>query len=450
MQYQSRGDVESTVLGCMIRSISLLIEGCEKLDESDFSTICNKNIFKVLKEFYNSKANYIDSTLVFSKIENIKGNKITKDYIHSLYSIGQPIKFLSHIEALKDINSKEKIRTLFDDAKSSSFLYPIDKVVEDVVQSLIKIEQSHHSVNILSIKDVLESKSNESKNNILDKIKDIHKNPKNILSNSVPTGFVDLDSMIGGLGKSNMVILAARPSMGKTGFALNIAENLAKSNHSIGFISLEMSPEQLLYRIISSESEVPVQKLMKGVILKDEIVRIEESIDKIKDYKIYIEEMGATSMSRLASTVRKMKHINGIDVLIIDYIQLLSYSSKSSHLENRQQEISNISRAVKLMAKDLNICILCLSQLSRKVEERPDKRPRLSDLRDSGSLEQDADQVLLLYRPEYYSSDKEVAEISSPQINVAKNRHGSTGIVNLTFRPNIVKFGDITNTSLLH
>lgn len=445
----NREDIESTLLGCMIRNANLLIDGCEQLNEQNFTNASHRSIFRALKDIYTSKAKYIDSTLVFSKLENLPKNNISKDLIDSLYSIGQPIKFAYHLSALKELTAKQQINSLLDDAKSSIFLNSPSTTINNVIESLIKIEQSKSRINIVSTKDVLEGCGGDSKNSILDKIQEVQKSPKDVLSNSVPTGFIDMDRVIGGLGKSNMVILAARPSMGKTGLAINIAENIAKKGNSVGFISLEMSPEQLLYRMISSESEVNMLKLLRGPIHKSEFLKIGDAIHRIKDYKIYIEEMGATSMSKLSSTIRKMKHIYNIDVLIIDYLQLLSYSNNTSNLDNRQQEISNISRAIKLIAKDLNICILCLSQLSRKVEERPDKRPKMSDLRESGSLEQDADQVMLLYRPEYYSQDKEIKEISTPQINVAKNRHGPTGIVNLTFKPNIIKFGNLMDTTLL-
>lgn len=449
MNATNREDIENTLLGCMIRNASILIDGCEQLDEQNFTTTINRSIFNALKEIYISKAKYVDSTLVFSKLENLPKNNISKELIDSLYNIGQPIKFAYHLSALKELTAKQQINNLLDDAKSSIFLNSPSVTINNVIENLVKIEQSRSKINIVSVGDILNGSGKDLKESILCKIQEVQKNPRDVLSNSIPTGFIDIDRLIGGLGKSNMVILAARPSMGKTGLAINIAENIAKKGNSVGFISLEMSPEQLLYRMISSESEVGMLKLLKGSINKEEMTSIENAVNKIKDYKIYIEEMGAASMSKLSSTIRKMKHVHNIDVLIIDYLQLLSYSNNTSNIDNRQQEVSNISRAIKLIAKDLNICILCLSQLSRKVEERPDKRPKMSDLRESGSLEQDADQVMLLYRPEYYSQDKEVEEIPVPQINISKNRHGATGIVNLTFKPNIVKFGNLMDSTLL-
>jgi replicative DNA helicase len=256
---------------------------------------------------------------------------------------------------------------------------------------------------------------------------------------SVQTGFYDLDRIIGGLGKTNMVILAARPSMGKTAFAMNIAENIAINQKiPVGIFSLEMSAEQLVYRLISSNSGIPAEKIKNGNITPYEYQDILSSVKKFESCEIVIDDASSGSLgtAQLVSRARRMKEVYGVQCVIVDYIQLIKGRTNA---ESRQVEVSEISRSMKSMAKELDIAILCLAQLSRKVEERSIQVPMLSDLRESGSLEQDADSVLFLYRPDKGKlPEKDKTEMAL--LKVAKNRHGPDGDVALTFMRETASF----------
>lgn len=246
--------------------------------------------------------------------------------------------------------------------------------------------------------------------------------------------------MINGLGASNMIILAARPAMGKTALALNIAENAAfKSGIPVGIFSLEMTAEQLLHRMICSQSEIESDKIKTGAVTGAEYQRIVSSVNSMMKSTLVIDDQPGLKITDLRARARRMKESYDIQLLIVDYLQLLSGSGLSRSAENRQNEISEISRMMKTLARELNIPIICLSQLSRKVEERQGHRPMMSDLRESGSIEQDSDVVMFLLRREYYDPyDKP----GLAELIVAKNRHGGIGSVMLAYRKELAQFAN--------
>jgi len=251
---------------------------------------------------------------------------------------------------------------------------------------------------------------------------------------------LDLDKMLGGLGKSNLFILAARPAMGKTALALNIAENVCfKLNMPVGVFSLEMNADQLVHRLICSQSEVESEKLKQGSLNGMEYQRVVAAVHNMQKGQMVIDDQAGLKITDLRVRARRMKEAHKIELLIIDYLQLLSGGGSKASAENRQNEISEISRMLKNLARELNIPIICLSQLSRKVEERPGHRPMMSDLRESGSIEQDADCVMFLLRREYYDPYDKPGQA---ELIVAKNRHGGVGSVNLTYRKEITQFAN--------
>ena len=256
----------------------------------------------------------------------------------------------------------------------------------------------------------------------------------------IPTGFIDLDYRTAGLQPSDLILIAARPSMGKTAFVLNIAQYTAfHQNLAVAIFSLEMSKEQLVNRMFSLESRVDAQALRTGNLSDADWEKLVEGAGIIGDSRLIIDDTPGISISEMRSKCRKYKLEQGLDLIIIDYLQLMSGSGRGS--ESRQQEISDISRSLKALARELSVPVIALSQLSRAVEQRPDHRPMLSDLRESGAIEQDADVVMFIYRDDYYNKDTDLKGIS--EIIIAKQRNGPIGTVNLAWLPEYTKFANL-------
>ena len=255
----------------------------------------------------------------------------------------------------------------------------------------------------------------------------------------IPTGFIDLDFMTSGLQPADLILIAARPSMGKTAFALNIAQHMAfKQNKSVAIFSLEMSKEQLINRLFALEGNIEATHLRNGKLDESEWDKLAEAASIIGDSGLIIDDTPGITVSALRSKCRKYKLEKGLDCIFIDYLQLMTGSGR---IESRQQEISEISRSLKGLARELNVPVVALSQLSREVEKRPDKRPMMSDLRESGAIEQDADVIMFIYRDDYYHEDTERKNISD--IIIGKQRNGPVGTVELAWIPQYTKFGNI-------
>ncbi len=261
----------------------------------------------------------------------------------------------------------------------------------------------------------------------------------------VPTGFIDLDKLTNGLQPSDLILVAARPSMGKTAFTLNIASNVAlESKKSVAFFSLEMSKAQLVGRILSSVAQVSSEKLRRGQLEPDDWNRVAKAAEMMGSARLYIDDTADMTPQDMRSKLRRLKVDHGLDLIIIDYIQLMKGRSGSkSSPENRQQEISEISRNLKIMAREFNVPLIALSQLSRAVEARQDKRPLLSDLRESGSLEQDADIVAFLYRDKYYTKDENAQDVT--EVIISKHRNGALDNIKLLFDGALTKFRNTTS-----
>ena len=276
--------------------------------------------------------------------------------------------------------------------------------------------------------------------NALDRIEKASKSKGTVTG--IPTGFIDLDYKLSGFQPSDFILIAARPSMGKTAFVLNIAQYMAfKKNKAVAIFSLEMSKEQLVNRLFSLESQVDAQSLRTGNMKDSDWEKLIEGAGVIGQSKLIIDDTPGISISELRSKCRKYKLEHGLDIIIIDYLQLMTGSvGKSS--ESRQQEVSDISRQLKGLARELNVPVVSLSQLSRAVESRPDKRPMLSDLRESGAIEQDADVVMFIYRDEYYNKDSEFKK--QAEIIIAKQRNGPVGTVNLAWLGEYTKFANLS------
>jgi replicative DNA helicase len=320
------------------------------------------------------------------------------------------------------------------------------EALDDAQQMFFKISQQANPASGKLIGDILSGVKSESSQPFLKELQEKQEfyqvnGPQDSGVTGVLSHFKDLDKMINGLGNSNLMILAARPAMGKTAFALNVAENVCfKGNVPVGVFSLEMSGEQLVHRIICSQSEVESSKIKSGSLNGIEFQRVVSAVNMMQSQVMVIDDQPGLKITDLRARARRMKESYGIGFLVIDYLQLITGSGSRAQ-ENRQNEISEISRMLKNLARELNIPILCLSQLSRKVEERPGHRPMMSDLRESGSIEQDSDIVMFMLRREYYDP---MDKPGMAEVIVAKNRHGGVGTVNLTYRKEIVQFANYT------
>jgi replicative DNA helicase len=322
-----------------------------------------------------------------------------------------------------------------------------EELLEEVQSKLFKVSQGAYSNAGMLIGDIIKGKHSESKKSFIEELEERQNRfretgGKDVPFDGVKTGFLDLDKLLIGLGNSHLVILAARPAMGKTAFALSIAEKVSiQSNVPVGMFSLEMTADELVTRMICSSAQIEKSKVATGNLSGDEYQKTYVAVQNLSKAQIIIDDQSRIRMGDLRVRARRMKERYNIGVLIIDYLQLISGSSSYRGDETRQTEVAEISRSMKILAKELKIPILCLAQLSRKVEERADKKPIASDLRESGALEQDADVVLLLSRPEVYDAYNKPG---LAQVIIGKNRHGPIGEVDLTYLKQFARFENLS------
>lgn len=443
---------EMMVLGCMLTNHSSLNIGADSLDDSDFYYTEHKIVFSILKTAYK-RDKPADVHLVCEEIK--RQDKVDAvgglPYIATLAGYAGTSAYLE--EYAEVVKSKSILRRMIDAARNvekTALLEPPDvHTALDEAQGLFyKISQAANPGAGVLISDLLSGVKATTQMPFLKELEERqegfrlkgHSNEPAITG--LPTHFVDLDKIINGLGDSHLIILAARPAMGKTAFALNIAENLCfKGGMPVGIFSLEMTAEQLLHRIICSQAEVESDKIRTGALSNMEFQRIVAAVGSMQKHTMVIDDHPGLKITDLRARARRLKEAYGIKLLVIDYLQLISGSGSSRTVENRQNEISEISRMLKNLARELNIPIICLSQLSRKVEDRAGHRPLMSDLRESGSIEQDSDIVMFMLRREYYDPNDKPGQA---EIIVAKNRHGAIGNVNLTFIKELAQFRNYT------
>lgn len=442
---------EMMVLGCTLSSVNSLNTAADNLDDTDFYYTEHKKIFKVLKEAYK-KDKPADIHIV---AEELKRQDLLDDiggvsYLTTLAQFAGTSAYIEeYVQIVKDKSLLRKMLDATDIIEKNVLEEPEDvkNTLDDAQNKFFQISQSVNSHTHLHIKDILSGLKSESSIPYLKELQEkqekfLQRGPDDSKITGLATHFLDLDNLINGLSNSNLMILAARPAMGKTALALNIAENVCfKNDKAVGIFSLEMTAEQLLHRIICSQSEVESEKIKTGSLDGSEYQKIVSCVNSIQKKTLIIDDQPSLKITDLRARARRMKEAFNIDLLVIDYLQLLTGSGHLRSMENRQNEVSEISRMLKNLARELNIPILCLSQLSRRVEERQGHRPMMSDLRESGSLEQDSDLVLFLLRREYYDPyDKP----GHAELIIAKNRHGAVGSVNLSFRKEIARFENYT------
>lgn len=423
-------EAEESVIGAMLLDKEAVNTALEILKPEDFYKEVNQEIFKAIISLYN-RNEPVDLVTLSEELrkrqtlESVGGISYLADLSISVVSAANT-KYYCEIVKEKSIlrrliKSSDEIMSLaYQDNKE------VNLILEKAEKDIFDITQGVHNKGFYPINEVLLRSFSQIEERAAKKGE----------LTGLTTGFADIDLKLSGLQKSDLILLAARPSMGKTALGINIATNAAiKGGANVAIFSLEMSKEQLAQRIISSTAHVDLQKIISGNLSEDEWIQVVNSMAPLSKMNIFIDDTAGISLMEMKAKCRRMKVEKGIDLIVIDYLQLVETDSKS---ENRQQEISAISRGLKAIAKEMECPVLALSQLSRAPELRSDHRPILSDLRESGAIEQDADVVLFLYRDDYYNEDSEKKNIG--EIIIAKHRNGPTGKVELAFKKEYTKF----------
>lgn len=410
--------------GEAIASVSGIIE------KEDFYRPEHRMIYGTIMGLYN-KGVKIDFATVKSELyDNGLMEKINRQYYDGLEGVEYTTSRAEYYAAV--VRKKAGLRALIDAGReiadeAQREQVPFMELIDRAEKKILRVTAKDRRGGLTGLKDILE----ESFERITARLSG--------QETGVLSGFADLDKLLCGFQASDLILLAARPSVGKTALALNMAVNAALRGKKIVVFSLEMSRQQLGSRILSSWSGINSQKMNSGQLEKEDITRLSETANELSKLKLYMDDTAGIGLLEMRSKVRRLQHESGLDMIIIDYLQLM----QGGRAENRQQEISEISRGLKAMARELKVPVMALSQLSRSVEMRAEKKPQLSDLRESGSLEQDADVVMFLYRDEYYNRDDPTNE-NIAEVIVAKNRNGPTTAVRLHFDKLIMKFGNLT------
>ena len=426
-------EAEQSVIGAMLMDQEAIIKASEIISGDDFYQHQYGIVFDAIVELYND-----GKPVDLITLQNLLREKDVPPEISSLEFVKDLLTSAltsTNADAYAQIvHEKAVLRKLIKvNEQIANDCYSEKEKLEDILESAEKrifdIVQKRNSGDFVPIKDVVLR--------ALDRIEAASRNKGSVTG--IPTGFIDLDYKTTGMQPSDLVLIAARPSMGKTAFVLNIAQYMAfKKNYTAAIFSLEMSKEQLVNRLFALESQVDSQQLRTGNLSDDDWAKLIEGAGIVGRSNLIIDDTPGISVAELRSKCRTYKAEKGLDVIMIDYLQLMTGSKRA---DSRQQEISDISRSLKEIARELQVPVLALSQLSRAVEQRPDHRPMLSDLRESGAIEQDADVVMFLYRDDYYNKDSEKKNIA--EVIIAKQRNGPIGTVELAWLPNLTKFANL-------
>lgn len=422
---------ERAVLGAMIKDPENIPTVLEYLCEEDFYFETHRLLFSVLYKVWDEKGRDWDDIVLKDYLEK-RGlrDKISMDLVYTLAmeAAEGPLLF----EAIRSVKEKSGIRKLIDLSievlRSSKEGPDFNALVEKASQKLYEIALKHQTSPFYHAKEVA--------NSVLEFIDQRRKAER--LITGLPTGFIDLDRLTAGFQAGDLVVVAARPGMGKSSFMLTMVLHLAlKENVPLGIFSLEMSKEQLMVRMLSMLSGVPLQNIRHGFVREEDWEKIVEAALEISSKEIYMDDNPNLTTTELRIKSRKLKQEKGVKIIFVDYLQLLGVPYRRS---SRQEEVAEISKSLKALAKELNIPVVALAQLSRQVEHRSDKRPQLADLRESGQIEQDADLIIFIHRPEYYKKNPPPEEEGVAEIIVAKQRQGPTGLIKLAFNKDTTAF----------
>ena len=423
-------EAEQSVIGSMIMSRDAIIEASEIITGADFYQQQYGIVFEAMVELHD-EGKAVDLVTLQERLKEkdlppeISSMEFVRDLLSAVPTSAN-VKYYAEIVA-----EKAMLRKLIKTTEEISNACYLGKektqdILEVTEKKIFDLVQNRGSQEYVPIRQVVL--------NAIEKIEKASRNQGSVTG--IPTGFIDLDYKTSGFQPSDLILVAARPSMGKTAFVLNIAQYMAFHNNvTAAIFSLEMSKEQLVNRLLALESKVDSQNIRTGNLEDEEWAKLIEGANVIGNSNLIIDDKPGISISELRSKCRKYKMEHNLGIIFIDYLQLMTGSGRS---ESRQQEISDISRSLKALARELNVPVVALSQLSRAVEQRPDHRPMLSDLSESGAIEQDADVVMFIYRDDYYNKDSENKNIA--EIIIAKQRNGPIGTVNLVWMPNYTKF----------
>ena len=427
-------EAEQSVIGSMIIDREAITIASEIISGEDFYGKQYGVIFDTMVEL-NDEGKPVDLVTLQDRLreKDVPPEISSLEFVKSMIDwvpTSANVKYYATIVAEK--STLRKLIRLNEEIENTCYTGKenLEVILEDTEKKVFELVQKRNTGDYVPIRQVVM--------NAMDKIEKASKNKGNVTG--VATGFIDLDYRTAGMQPSDLILVAARPSMGKTAFVLNIAQHVAfKLNQTVAIFSLEMSKEQLVNRLFSLESRVDSQHLRTGNLSDAEWEKLIESAGVIGKSNLIIDDTPGISISELRSKCRKYKLDHDLKMIIIDYLQLMSGSGRGS--DSRQQEISDISRSLKALARELNVPVIALSQLSRAVEQRPDHRPMLSDLRESGAIEQDADVVMFIYRDDYYNKDTDRKGIA--EIIIAKQRNGPIGAVELVWLPDYTKFANL-------
>lgn len=429
-------EAEQSVVGAMLMDKDAILAASEIICGDDFYQNAYGVIFDSMVELFN-EGKPVDLITLQERLKEkevppeISSLEFVRDLVAAVPTSAN-VRYYAQIVSDKAV--MRKLIKMNDELSNICYAgnEPLESVLEKTEKSVFQLLQNRNAGEYVPIRQIVM--------NALEKVEKASKSKGTVTG--IPTGFIDLDYKLSGLQPSDLVLVAARPSMGKTAFVLNIAQYVAfKKDKCTAIFSLEMSKEQLVNRLFSLESQVDAQALRTGNMKDSDWEKLIEAAGIIGQSNLIIDDTPSISISELRSKCRKYKMEHGLDLIIIDYLQLMS-GSVGGRSESRQQEISDISRSLKALARELNVPVIALSQLSRAVEQRPDKRPMLSDLRESGAIEQDADVVMFIYRDEYYNKDSEYKK--QAEIIIAKQRNGPVGTVHLAWLGEYTKFANLS------
>lgn len=420
-------EAEQSVLGAILINPACMDQLAGILTAEDFQLEEHQALFTAMQGMYLRSRTIDVVTLLDELVKNgVYDEAGGKDYIRLISEIVPSASNVTdYAEIVRDKSVLRALIGVCDEVSDAAYREQDDvpHLVEMAEQKIFSIAEGHENKNFVHIRDALVQ--------VYDRLHMLSENREEVLG--MPTGFSGLDRVLVGLGKSDLVLVGARPGMGKTSFAMNLATYAAVSTKkAVCIFSLEMSAEQLVTRVLSSEGMIDSYRLRSGELSDDDWSKLAHAASKLSDCQILIDDTTGSTVTGMKAKLRRVKNLG---MVVIDYLQLMQSDRR---IDNRVQEVAEISRGLKLLAKELQVPVICCAQLSRGPESRTDKRPMLSDLRDSGAIEQDADIVLFLYRDEYYKSEEEPQ--NTAEVIVAKNRHGSTGNVKMGWFGQYTKF----------
>jgi replicative DNA helicase len=429
-------EAEASVLGCLLLDKDALIKIADLITPDDFYDPKNQLVYEAIVGLFekNSAIDILTMTNWLEEkklLDKIGGSSYLTQLVNTVPTAAHVVNYALIVR------KKGSLRRLINTAgEISSIAFKEDGDIETILdkaeQSLFSVSQKHLKQNFIPITSILHE--------TFERIDQLHRD-KGALR-GLATGYIDLDKALGGLQKSDLIILAARPSMGKTALALEIMRNVAiGSKVPVGIFSLEMSKDQLVDRLLSSQSEVNLFKIRTGRLTEEDFEKIGQAMGVLSEAPIFIDDSAGSNIMEVRTKARRLQSEHGVGLIIIDYLQLMEGRST----DNRVQEVSEISRSLKILARELNVPVIALSQLSRQVENRPDKVPQLADLRESGSIEQDADVVMFIYREDMYKG-KDSRRPNIAELHIKKHRNGATGQVDLFFDGEKTAFRNLDKT----